>query len=230
MERDDVLDLVASIISSILHDYNNIMTSIGGYLNLALTRVVDRDQEENLLEISKVILKTDRLRESLSMFYRKSTKKDYIRIDEIIKKQSINYVDRISLQLELEDILFYANYQEIEIMIKELFENSIYHSMKEKPQIIIKLYKKENIIFLEFYDNGIGIENKNIDKIFFPYFKVDRNNPRNGLGLSWIWGIVKRHNGKIKVDTLYGKYTCFVIRFLLQEDRKEKVFINVSNL
>ncbi len=64
---------------------------------------------------------------------------------------------------------------------------------------------------IKFSDNGSGIPDENLGKIFDPFFST-KGQKGTGLGLSVIWGIVDNHNGKISVDSKLGEGTTFIIR------------------
>jgi signal transduction histidine kinase len=61
-------------------------------------------------------------------------------------------------------------------------------------------------------DNGIGIPQKVLDKIYQPFFTTKPSGEGTGLGLSLSYDIIyKGHNGKITVDTKEGDYAEFII-------------------
>jgi two-component system NtrC family sensor kinase len=59
-------------------------------------------------------------------------------------------------------------------------------------------------------DTGSGIEAKDIDKIFEPFFST-KGTRGNGLGLAIVWGIIEGHGGRLTVDSEVGKGTTFTI-------------------
>ena len=60
-------------------------------------------------------------------------------------------------------------------------------------------------------DNGNGIPQKVLDKIFQPFFTTKPTGQGTGLGLSMSYDIVKAHGGELKVDTREGEETIFTI-------------------
>lgn len=98
-----------------------------------------------------------------------------------------------------------------------LILNSIY-AIKQKgtnqiDQIIIRTFsvniKDQRFIRIEVEDNGIGIKEEFIDKIFKPFFTTKQRG--TGLGLSIVYKIIYAHGGNINIDTKYGEYTKFII-------------------
>ncbi|MBM4171598.1 MAG: HAMP domain-containing protein [Ignavibacteria bacterium] len=69
----------------------------------------------------------------------------------------------------------------------------------------------KKFIVIEVSDNGCGISNENLYKIFEPFFST-KGQRGTGLGLSIVWGIVDNHNGLINVQSEVNKGTTFTIR------------------
>ena len=68
-----------------------------------------------------------------------------------------------------------------------------------------------SFIITSFADDGPGIDKKNIDRIYDPFFTTKDIGKGTGLGLSICHGIVTEHNGKIYVKSELGKGTTFII-------------------
>ncbi len=64
-------------------------------------------------------------------------------------------------------------------------------------------------------DNGNGIPQKIVDKIFQPFFTTKPTGQGTGLGLSLSYDIVKAHGGEIKVESKEGKGSEFIIQILI---------------
>ena len=83
--------------------------------------------------------------------------------------------------------------------------------------VITKLVKKggeqgEDLVWMSVKDNGLGIPQKVLDKIYQPFFTTKPSGEGPGLGLSLSYDIIyKGHNGKITVDTKEGDYAEFII-------------------
>ena len=65
---------------------------------------------------------------------------------------------------------------------------------------------------LQLNDNGNGIPQKILDKIFQPFFTTKPTGQGTGLGLSLSYDIVKAHGGELKVETKEGEGSTFVIQ------------------
>jgi signal transduction histidine kinase len=64
-------------------------------------------------------------------------------------------------------------------------------------------------------DNGNGIPQKVVDKIFQPFFTTKPTGQGTGLGLSLSYDIVKGHSGELKVETMEGEGSMFIIQLPL---------------
>ena len=93
-------------------------------------------------------------------------------------------------------------YQFDKLQLSRSFNNLIKNAVEavEKipnPSIEIKIYNEQKII-IEIKDNGVGIDDKMISKIFEPYFTTKSKG--TGLGLSIVKRIIEDHGGKIKIE------------------------------
>jgi C4-dicarboxylate-specific signal transduction histidine kinase len=82
-----------------------------------------------------------------------------------------------------------------------------------EKEIFVKTYQQENRIYLEVRDNGIGISEEAIAKIFDPFYTTKSAEKGTGLGLSISYGIIKEMNGDIEVESKDGEFT--LMRILL---------------
>jgi len=81
-----------------------------------------------------------------------------------------------------------------------------------EPLVAVSTKKDGKNIEIEVTDNGNGIPNRVLDKIFQPFFTTKPAGEGTGLGLSLSYDIVKSHKGDLKVKTEKGKGTTFTIR------------------
>jgi signal transduction histidine kinase len=110
--------------------------------------------------------------------------------------------------------------QDIGRVILNLITNAFYAVMDKKklqpegyePTVIVSTKKIDNKIIVNVKDNGTGIPQKALDKIFQPFFTTKPTGQGTGLGLSLSYDIVtKGHGGEIKVETKEGEYTGFSV-------------------
>jgi signal transduction histidine kinase len=98
----------------------------------------------------------------------------------------------------------------IERMLSNLIQNSIDAVEENKGIIKIKTKADNGSFKIIVEDNGCGIPEKNIDKIFDIFFTT-KGSRGTGFGLAIVQKIVKEHNGKIEVSSKVGEGTIFTI-------------------
>ena len=110
-------------------------------------------------------------------------------------------------------------YQDIGRVILNLITNAFYATNEKQksgiesyePTVIVSTKKVEDKVEIKVADNGNGIPQKVLDKIFQPFFTTKPTGQGTGLGLSLSYDIVKAHGGELKVKTEEGKGSEFII-------------------
>ncbi|MGK2860952.1 MAG: sensor histidine kinase, partial [Chitinophagaceae bacterium] len=85
-------------------------------------------------------------------------------------------------------------------------------SEEYKPTVWISTKKNIDQVTISIKDNGSGIPKKILDKIFQPFFTTKPTGQGTGLGLSLSYDTVKAHGGEIKVESIEGEGTEFIIQ------------------
>ncbi|MGK2864475.1 MAG: two-component regulator propeller domain-containing protein [Chitinophagaceae bacterium] len=109
--------------------------------------------------------------------------------------------------------------QDVGRVLLNLYTNAFYAVTEKKKQVgngyepIVSLNTRRinGIIEIHVRDNGNGISQKVLDKIFQPFFTTKPTGEGTGLGLSLSYDIIKAHSGEIKVETKEGEGSEFVI-------------------
>jgi signal transduction histidine kinase len=111
--------------------------------------------------------------------------------------------------------------QDIGRVLLNLFNNAFY-AVNERlrqaqpdshyePTVTVSTKKLDDKIEIKVADNGNGIPQNMVDKIFQPFFTTKPTGQGTGLGLSLSYDIIKAHGGEIKVETKEGQGTEFII-------------------
>ena len=109
--------------------------------------------------------------------------------------------------------------QDLGRVILNLITNAFYAVAEKKKQsgeayepfVSVITRKTENRVFITVIDNGNGIPQPILDKIFQPFFTTKPTGEGTGLGLSLSYDIVKAHGGEIKVQSKVGEGSRFII-------------------
>ncbi|HEU4860264.1 MAG TPA: ATP-binding protein [Chitinophagaceae bacterium] len=84
--------------------------------------------------------------------------------------------------------------------------------VKYEPMVTVSTKKEKDKVEIKVKDNGNGIPQKVLDKIFQPFFTTKPTGQGTGLGLSLSYDIVKAHGGELKVETREGEGSEFIIQ------------------
>jgi two-component system sensor histidine kinase VicK len=142
-------------------------------------------------------------------------------LNKILKKISKDasiIADNKSIELQENDAVeIHGDYSLLLQMFRAVVENGIKYTSVD-GKIIISLFKENNKAVVEISDDGIGIPEKDINKIFDSFYRVDKGRDREkggtGLGLSLVKQIAELHNGKVKAESVVGKGT--TMRFIFE--------------
>ena len=113
--------------------------------------------------------------------------------------------------------------QDIGRVLLNLYNNAFYAVDEKKklqgdiydPIVSISTKKSGDKILISVKDNGNGVPQKVLDKIFQPFFTTKPTGQGTGLGLSLSYDIVKAHGGEIKVESMVGEYSEFTVSLLV---------------
>lgn len=194
-------------IGSVTHEFKTPLTSVKAYLDL-LEMYPDDDK---LLETAKESIKseTQRLYEMVDKVLQLSAleKYDFELIKEKVDvKQAIlqmlsslkGKMDKfgISFETDLTESYVEADKDSMTMILVNLLDNAIKYN-KAKGTIFVKNFLEDQQVIIQITDTGIGIPEDLIDKIFEPFYTVDKNRSREsggaGLGLS----LAKKHAEKL---------------------------------
>jgi signal transduction histidine kinase len=205
------------IISAISHEFKNPIAVISGYTQTLLDDedINPKIREKFLKKISsnsdKLTTMIDRLRLTLRLEDEKKiknfTKVDIVKVvKNTIDDLKISYPSR-EIHLEADDMKIEADETMIRIAIENLIENGLKYSQDD----VFVTITNETI---SVKDNGIGIKEKDIQKITHKFYRVSNNTWNNslGVGLSLVSNIVKFHKFKLEIQSVENEGSTFTIR------------------
>jgi signal transduction histidine kinase len=221
MLMNERLVMIGQLISGLSHDLRNILTKFENGIYFIESGLEEKDIEE--IKIGKDILKKEytKLKEFVLSMIDYSRERE-ISIEEInlnsLIDDVISYFETIAKE---KGIVIKKEYDEnlkivrvdryrIERMLSNLIQNSIDAVEENKGIIKIKTEADDGSFKIIVEDNGCGIPEKNIDKIFDIFFTT-KGSRGTGFGLAIVQKIVKEHNGKIEVSSKVGEGTIFTI-------------------
>ena len=109
----------------------------------------------------------------------------------------------------------FIDYDKIEQLVLNILSNAIKYTSDEGI-IEIDVFTSEKDFAIKIKDNGIGIPEEDIERIFERFYRVDKARSRmlggTGLGLSIAKEITEAHGGRIEIESVYGQGTAVTIR------------------
>ena len=217
------------IIASVSHDLKTPLTSVIGYSNLILDK--NMTKEQMLKYNSKINLKAKNMKDILNNFdeylvnnNKTTLKLETIKISDLLKQLNEDYL----FDLEANNIKFITEsdcsneFIKIDISkIRRIFSNIIDNSVRYiKTNGIIKVCVEEYEEYFKFIvsDNGKGVDDNIINKIFDPLFTTDNSRKISGLGLSICKEFIEMHNGSITAYNNLG----LTIEFNIPKEQLKK--------
>ena len=135
--------------------------------------------------------------------------------DETIGKINIIPQDIGRVLLNLYNNAFYAVQQKQRELAEKGLPTFERLATLYEPTVWVSTKKVNDKVVLTVKDNGPGVPQNIVDKIFQPFFTTKPTGSGTGLGLSLSYDIVKAHGGEIKVETKEGKGSTFIIKLPL---------------
>lgn len=237
---------VGKHVCNITHDFNNVLMVIRCYTELVLNEIDSQassheylknvigatDRAQNLIKDIRLFSRPDN--ETKNMFPLVCVTRDVLQLIKSTMPENITIKESF-----LQDSFFlFGKQTEIFRVILNICDNAVL-AMKEVDEGVleVKIYHNDTgeiardasncsditsagDCIIEISDNGCGIEQNILDKIFEPYFTTKELQGGTGLGLSIVNNIVADHHGQIKVDSVPGSGTSFRLMFPYVENKE----------
>ena len=169
---------------------------------------LSRIQDQNTMQNSQVV--------SLQKIIEEAIYQSKIRAEK--RQVEINFVCD-------QDIEFFGDRKQLVMAISNLIENAINYS-PERTTVNILLKKNEEIAEITISDQGVGISEEDIDRIFERFYRVDSARSREtggtGLGLSIVKHVISNHGGDVQVWSVPGTGSTFTVLLPITQIKDEK--------
>ena len=211
------------LLGNVSHDLRTPLTMIVGYGEM-IRDLPEEDNEENinviidearrlstlvddLIDISKIdAIKLELNKEDISL--NELLNSVYKQYEKYCKTQNIDF----KLQLS-DDVTINVDVKRIKQILYNFVNNSLNYNTKENQEVILGAEKIDDFYRVYVYDNGEGIEEKDINNIWDRYYKVDKEHKRHhigsGIGLSLAKELLTAHGMNYGVESKYGEYSKF---------------------
>ena len=229
MYRTDRLATLGELAAGAAHEIRNPLTAIRSTIQyLSKDFSADPVKSEMVTELISEVERINKIVQGLLSFARPSDlNTSDINIEQLINQTLLlvtNTLRKQNVEVDFEYFTDNTTIQGDAEQLKQVFLNIILNAIeamgKNPPErsrtLIISIEKGTPInthsryLIISFEDSGKGIEQKNIENVFNPFFTTKEEG--TGLGLAICYGINNRHEGEIEVKSTPGKGTCMNVK------------------
>ena len=225
------LRTLGEMTSGVVHDFNNLLATILGRTQILLQKMDSAEVPskdtclKNLKAMEKAATDGSQLLTRISQFGKNQSglKLEPVKVNEVVidsveltsprwKNQSSVEGIKIAVRTEPEGVgEILANPAELREVMMNLIINAV-DALPQGGEIVVRTGEREETVWIEVSDNGIGMSPELKDKIFQPFFTT-KGKKGTGLGLPICLSIVSRFQGEIKTESESGKGTIFTLNF-----------------
>ena len=211
------------LLGNVSHDLRTPLTMIVGYGEM-IRDLPEENTEENINVIIDEAKRLSTLVDDLIDISKIDAIKLELHKEDILISDLLNSVYRqyekycetqgIDLSLKCEaDGIISVDVKRIKQVLYNFINNSLNYNNKEKQKIVLGSEENEDHLRIYVYDNGEGIEKKDLNNIWDRYYKVDKEHKRHhigsGIGLSLAKELIEAHGMECGVESLKGEYSKF---------------------
>lgn len=223
----EVDKMKSEFVSTVSHELRTPLASILGFTELMIHRNLKPEKQKKYL--TTIYGEAKRLTALINDFLdvqrmeagKQTYEKKYLEllplIERVVENQHIDSsVHSININVSVQNSFVLGDKSKLEQAFTNIISNAIKYS-PEGGKIVITLWKQENELHVSVADEGLGIPDSSLDKLFTKFYRVDNSDRRKiggtGLGLSIVQEIMNAHDGQIKVESDYGKGSTFTLVF-----------------
>jgi two-component system NtrC family sensor kinase len=219
--QSEKLSAVGEFVSGVAHELNNPLTSVIGFAELLKQAEVSSPHRRHVELIVASANRCHKIVQSLLKFARQhKPERKPVKIEELIEAT----IEILRYQMRTSNIEVATDYEadlprvmgdgnQLQQVFLNLINNARQAIEDFRPQgrIQIRVARFGQWVRLLFQDDGPGISEQNLGKIFNPFFTTKEVGKGTGLGLSLSYGIIKEHNGTITVQSSPGQGATFIV-------------------
>ena len=238
------LESLGILAGGIAHDFNNLMAIVQGYIDLACIDLPpDHVSRQRLLNAMGSVEQTKDLTSRLITFSQGGgPHREIVDITETIRNAVHRTVKgtEVKVTFDFMDNLWLADVDELQM--KQCFSSLIVNAaeaMREGGNLTIRAenalidaeevsdLREGSYLKIVFTDEGSGIPEENLLKIFDPYFTTKEMGSQKGmgLGLAVCYSVLKKHSGHIMVKSQTGKGSSFILHLPARARQSEEMEI-----
>lgn len=223
-------DELDSFVYRASHDLRSPLASIMGVINIVKTEKEVTKIKDYMKYQERSVKKLDDLIQDILDLSRNAKLDIFIEPVDLklfIKScvDSFSYMEefgKVEILLEIPDgFIVNTDTRRLKVVLNNLLSNALRYSDFKKEKSYMKItgeYKQRNIV-LTFQDNGIGIKEEHLNKVFHMFYRATDQNTGSGLGLYIVKDAIDKLDGVIKIDSVFGEGTTIQI-FIPKRDKQ----------
>jgi two-component system NtrC family sensor kinase len=226
LQQTEKLSAIGKLVAGVAHELNNPLTTIIGYSSLLQQNDLPLTHQADMEVIFRQAQRARLIVQDLLTFARKfDLETKLIDVNEVIsdalalmKPQLQSAAVQVKSSLDFGLPLAMVDPHQLEQVFVNLITNAIHavQNQASSRQLIIESRRQDKHILLSFADNGPGIPNEMIGRIFDPFFSTKKVGQGTGLGLSICFGIITKHKGRIWAENVSTGGAVFYIDLPLE--------------
>lgn len=235
------METIGTLAGGVAHDYNNMLSVILGYSELALKKEnMEASLRDNLVQIHNAAQRSTEITRQLLAFARKqnispqildfnSTLTSMMKMLRRLIGENIDltwypspdalFVKMDPTQIDQLLVNLCVNARDAIIDVGKVTIETAFKTIEEAYCSVHSESFSGDFVMLAVSDNGTGMDRETAGKIFDPFFTTKKKGCGTGMGLATVYGIVKQNDGFINVYSEPGKGTTFKIFLPMVKDR-----------
>ena len=227
VDQSEKLAVIGQLAAGVAHEIGNPLTSISSLVQILQRKTKEEFTSQQLAIIKENIDRITRIVRELVDFSRTpSHDKQFIQITDVVKTALgiVKYDKRVKRVDFVTS--FDPNIPAVKIVpdqLLQVFVNILINALdaiKGEGKIEVTTNKDDEYIFIEIADDGCGMDEDTVSKIFNPFFSTKEVGKGTGLGLSVSYGIIKKFKGDIIVDSQLNKGSKFLVKIPLLSEKE----------
>jgi signal transduction histidine kinase len=226
------------------HDLRSPLASIMGVINIVKTEKDVSKIKDYMKYQERSVKKLDDLIQDILDISRNSKLGVFIEpidLKSFMKNciDSFSYMEefsKVKILLDIpENFILYSDARRLKVVFNNLLSNALRYrdAYKEQSYFNISLSSCQKGTILVFEDNGIGIMQEHLAKVFDMFYRATNHNTGSGLGLYIVKDAIDKLGGFITIDSVYGKETCIRLfipkgEMQIEKDSKRETLDGIS--
>ena len=211
------------LVSELSHDLKTPLASIQGFSEMLLNCVSDKEKEQNYLNlIHDNSIRSNEILQMLFMYSKLGSagyspsfeRTDICEATRQIVAEYVPLFENAGFSIDIDVPEVEINVMLNKDLFRRIYDNIFNNSIKYNQagtNVELSIRSNEDNVEIHISDDGVGIPEEHIDKIFTPFYRIETNGTGSGLGLAIVKRIVDLHNGEITYVSSDGTGCGFLI-------------------